>query len=291
MTALWLDGALRSMESSPLGILTHSLHYGTAVFDGCRFYRLPDGTLGAFRLRDHLKRLAAGARSAFLELPYSEEQLVEGCRAVVRASGLDGGYLRQLVFFGDDEVGIGGKNATRVAIMTWSRKSAPKPVRLRVAGFGHGAGWLPGTKLAGAYARSFLARREAERTGSDDAVFLGPDGTISEATAANVFAVVRGTLVTPPSWAPILRGITRESVLTLAAEAKIPCVEAPLRRDDLASASEAFLCSSAGEVNPIAAFEGRSFPAPGPVTAELMRLFAGVAGGADGVRRGWLEPM
>jgi branched-chain amino acid aminotransferase len=287
---VWLDGRIVPRDAARVSVLAHSLHYGTAVFDGCRFYATDDGRSAVFRLPEHIARFLRGMRALYMTPPFTAEELVAASRQVVAASGMASGSLRQLAFYGDGETGLAADNPVAIAIMAWPSSLAPaRPLRLRIAGFGHGAGWLPGTKLSGQYARAFLARREAEQTGVDDALFLGPDGTIAEATTAAVFAVQGGVLTTPPASAPILDSITRASILVLAAEAGIPAVEAPIRRDALLGADEVFLAASALEVRAVEAVEGRPYPAPGPMTTRLQGLYHDVVRGRDPRHHGWLD--
>jgi branched-chain amino acid aminotransferase len=168
---------------------------------------------------------------------------------------------------------------------------APAPVRLRIAGFGHDARWLPGAKLAGQYARSFLARREAERTGCDDALFLGPDGMVAEATGATVFVVHGQHVRTPPSSAPILHGVTRDTLLVVARAHGLPTREVALRRHDLLTASEIFLANSAQGITPVGAVEGRELDAPGPVTRTLAAAYEAVVTGTGSEHGEWLTEI
>jgi branched-chain amino acid aminotransferase len=287
---VWLDGAMSPAEDVQIGALTHALHYGTAVFDGCRFYRLRDGRTALFRLRDHLARLLRGARSLGIALEYGLDALAAASKEVVRAFGAPEGYVRQIAFVGEGRMGLGADNPLRVAVAAWTPLPGPAaPLSLRVASFGHGSTWAPGIKLAGHYARAFFARREARASGCDDAIFLASDGTVAEATGANLFALLGGRLTTPPVWAPILPGITRETVIALAAEAAVAIEERPIRCDDLLAAEEIFLCSSSAEIQPVGRFEARTLPAPGPVTTALAARYRQVVRGEDEAHAPWLE--
>lgn len=289
---IWLDGRFVPSGEAAVGLLTHSLHYGTAVFDGCRFRRLRSGRTAAFRLADHVRRFVASMRAMFMETEHGEAELRAACVGTIARAGASDGYLRLLAWYGDEAIGIGAHNRTRVAVLAWRPPApAPAPVRLRVAGFGHDARWLPGCKLAGQYARSFLARREAERTGCDDALFLGPDGTVAEATGATVLAVHEGRLRTPPTSAPILHGITRDTLLVLARERGLPTVEVALRRDELLTADEILLANSAQGVTPVGAIEGHPLCAPGPVTRALAAAYQAAVTGEDDTPRGWLTEI
>ncbi|MCY0991189.1 aminotransferase class IV [Nannocystis sp. ILAH1] len=286
---VWLDGQLVPAEAARFGLLTHSLHYGTAVFDGGRHYRLTDGGVGVFRLDDHLRRFLASAESLWMSLPWVVEQLREATLAVVRASGRGGGYVRQLAFYGDERIGLGARNPVHVAVVAWEPGGPPgAPVKVRIASLGHGAGWIPTAKHAGHYGRAFLALREAQASGHDDALFLGDDGTVVEATGANLFIVRDGRLVTPPDHEPLLPGITRATVLALAADLGIPALEAPIPRHHLVTADEVFLANSAAELRPVVLLEGRRLPAPGPVTAALVARYSAVVRGDDPQRRPWI---
>lgn len=289
---IWLDGRWVPSGEAWVGLLTHSLHYGTAVFDGCRFRRLRSGRRGAFRLADHVRRFVASMRAMFMEIEHDEAELEAACVGTIARAGADEGYVRLLAWYGDEAIGIGAHNRTRVAVLCW-RPPAPAaaPVRLRVAGFGHDARWLPGAKLAGQYARSFLARREAERTGCDDALFLGPDGTVAEATGATVFVAHGRQLRTPPAAAPILHGITRDTLLVLA-RALDPCaVELAVRRDELLTADEVFLANSAQGVTPVGAVEGHPLRAPGPLTRALAAAYQAAVTGDDSEHGAWLTEI
>ncbi|WAS90784.1 aminotransferase class IV [Nannocystis punicea] len=292
MTAelVWLDGQLVPADAARFGLLTHSLHYGTAVFDGGRHYRLADGGVGVFRLRDHVRRFLASAASLWMSLPYTAEQLHAATLAVVRASGRGDGYVRQLAFYGDARIGLGARNPVHVAVLAWEPAGSPGALtKIRIASLGHGAGWIPTAKHAGHYGRAFLALREAEASGHDDALFLGDDGTVVEATGANLFIVRDGRLVTPPDHEPLLPGITRASVLALAADLGIPTLEAPIPRHHLFSADEVFLANSAAELRPVALVEGRRLAAPGPVTARLVARYRAVARGEAPDHHDWID--
>jgi branched-chain amino acid aminotransferase len=286
---VWLDGQLLPADAARFGLLTHSLHYGTAVFDGGRHYRLADGGIGVFRLEDHVRRFLASAASLWMPSPYSQAQLIDATREVVRASGRGDGYVRQLAFYGDARIGLGARNPVHVAVLAWEPGSSPGAVtRVRIASFGHGGGWIPTAKHAGHYGRAFLALREAEASGHDDALFLGDDGSVVEATGANLFIVRDGRLVTPPDSQPLLPGITRATVLALAADLDIPALEAPVARHHLLGADEVFLANSAAELRPVVLVEGRRFPGPGPVTARLLDAYRAVVRGEDPRHHAWI---
>ncbi len=286
---LWLDGRLIPSRAARVGLFTHALHYGTAVFDGCRFRRTTGGTLAVFRLEDHLRRFLTSARLMLMEVPYTQPELRQACLELITRNKEDEGYLRMLAWYGDDAIGIGATNRTRIAVLSW-RPPAPleAPARLRIAGLGHGASWLPTAKLAGQYARAFLARRRGRCSAPDDALFLDGDGFVTEATGANVFVVHGDRVVTPPRHAAILRGMTRDTLLTLMREAGYTAEEIPLRRDDLLTADEILLANSSQGITPVGSIEGRALAAPGPVTRDLRARYLAAVSGEDPAHRSWL---
>ncbi len=286
---VWLDGHLIPAEEATVGLHTHSLHYGSAVFDGGRFYRCDDGRAAIFRAQEHVQRFFASARALYMTIDHTPSELLAATAAVVRACGVDEGYVRQIAFYGDDMLGIGADNRTRVAISAWRPRSRTRePIRVRIAGFGHGDGWIPTAKHAGFYGRSFLALREAQASGYDDAIFMASDGTLAEATGATIFAVIDGVLTTPPLSAPILASITRATLLELAADLGIQAREAPLPRHRALAASELFLANSAAHLRSIGCLDGHELGAPGPVTRALADRYDAVVRGRDPERRGWL---
>ncbi len=199
---VWFDGRASSPpRPRAVGLLTHSLHYGTAVFDGGRHYRLVADGVGVFRLDDHVRRSFASAASLWMSLPWGAEQLNDRRHARGRARQRPRRRLRppaRLLRRSADRprrAQPGPRGRPRVGARQLARRRHPC---VRIASFGHGGGWIPTAKHAGHYGRAFLALREAEASGHDDALFLGDDGSVVEATGANLFIVRGGRLVTPP---------------------------------------------------------------------------------------------
>jgi branched-chain amino acid aminotransferase len=288
---VWLDGA--RAETGQISIFSHALHYGTAVLDGSRFYPTERG-VAIFRLADHVDRLIEGAGELGMAVPFDREVIASASREVVGALGASEGYVRQMVFYGDGEMGLAAKNPVRVAVMAWAKPAPrPAPIRLRFAEWLR-EGALSHVKLTGGYAIAFAAQRRAQAAGFDDALFVTGSGEVTEATAANVFIVRNGELATPWRSAPLLAGITRATLLELAAEEGLRAREGRLTRDDLFGADEIFLCSSAGEIRPVGALEGasRQFTAwPMPITERLVALYRAAVRGALPAHRGWIDPV
>lgn len=279
---VWLDGELRRGPEARLSVLTHSLHYGTAVFEGLRVY---DGN--AFLAVRHFQRLAASARTLGYTLPYSPETLAAALADLVRHNGLREGYGRAIAWLGDEKLGLMAEGlSVHVALAAW-----PWPRVHRAATDGGIAVWPSGRrrptpetlppqlKAAGGYLIGALAYREARERGFDDAILCDSEGRLAESTSANLFFVRDGTLCTPRPDG-FLDGLTRQSVLALARALGLPCREAAFAPDALATASEAFLTGTAVEIVPITRIGARRLPR-GPVTDRLAAAYAALARRAD----------
>ncbi len=290
---IWMDGELVDWEEAKVHVLTHSLHYGTGVFEGIRAYRTASGP-GVFRLADHITRLLRSAHILSLEVPYSHGELCAAVRDTVRASGLDACYIRPLVYLGYGEMGLNplfSEVKVSVAVWPWSaylgEEGIAKGIRLKVSSWArHDPRALPtAAKATGMYINSSLAKVEAVRAGYDEALMLTTDGYVSEGTGENLFVVHDGVLLAPPNSAVgALEGITADSVVTIAADLGYELRRELLRRPDLFVADEAFLTGTAAEVVPIASVDDRRVGSgePGPVTRALQEaFFAAVRGEVD----------
>ena len=298
---IWLDGELVDWQAANVHVLTHSLHYGSGVFEGIRAYPTANG-VAVFRLTDHILRLLASAKVFLIDLPFSVEQLVEACKEVVRVNGLDEGcYIRPLVFLGYGEMGLNPLPCpVNVAIAAWSwgtylgDEGIRNGIRLKVSSWQrHDPNAVPtAAKGTGMYVNSSLAKVEALKAGYDEALLLAPDGHVSECTGENVFVVRGGRILTPPtSDSGALAGITQHSVETIAADLGYQVSHEPLVRTDLYTADEAFLTGTAAEVVPIREVDDRTVGSgrPGPLTLQIQETyFAAVRGKVDRYKD-WLE--
>jgi branched-chain amino acid aminotransferase len=298
---VWMDGELVDWEKATVHVLTHSLHYGTGAFEGIRCYPTPEGP-AAFRLREHMQRLVNSCKVLLIPLPYELHELVEAALEVVRANDASEGiYLRPLVYLGYGEMGVNPAPApVNVAIVAW-----PWGAYLGDEGLARGVSLLTSTwrrhdpnsvpsvaKSTGGYVNASLAKLEAVNAGYDEAIMLGTDGMVSEATGANVFIVRDGVVITPtPSVAGALPGITQDTVIEIARYLGYEVRFEPLLRTDLYLADEMFLTGTAAEVTPVRALDGRTIGAsvPGPVTSHLQStFFEAVRGGVPEFRH-WLQ--
>ena len=298
---IWLDGELVDWDKARIHVLTHSLHYGSGVFEGIRAYPTSRG-VAVFRLTDHINRLFTSAKVFMIDMPYSPDELIAASKEVVRVNGLhEGCYLRPIVYLGYGEMGLNPLPCpVSVAIAAWpwgtylGDEGVANGIRLKVSTWQrHDPNAVPtAAKGTGMYVNSSLAKVEALKAGYDEAVLLAPDGRVSECTGENIFVVRGRTVVTPPtSESGALAGITQDSVRTIATDLGYEFVSETLIRTDLYTADEAFLTGTAAEVVPIREVDDRTVGTgrPGPVTKHLQdTYFATVRGQVDRYKD-WLE--
>ena len=230
---IWMDGELVDWADATVHILTHTMHYGSGVFEGIRAYPTAHG-VAVFRLRDHIRRLLVSAKLLLIDVPYREDELVEATREVVRVNKMtDGCYLRPLVYLGYGEMGLNPLPCpVRVAIAAWpwgtylGDEGVANGVSVKISSWRrHDPNAVPtAAKGTGMYINSSLAKVEALKAGYDEAVLLAPDGQLSECTGENLFVVSGGRRVTPPtSGAGALDGITAQAAEVIAADMGIRC--------------------------------------------------------------------
>jgi len=299
---IWLDGKLVPWEQATVHVMTHTLHYGLGAFEGIRCYKRDDGKSTVFRLHEHIERLLESSHIVTIPVEYTRDELVEACLATLRANKLDECYLRPLVFLGDGAMGLGATtNPTRVAITAfrWGAylgdDGLKNGIRAKVSSFSRAGvnAMLAKGKIVGYYVASILAKREVLRGGYQEAIMLDPQGYVAEASGENVFVVRHGTVVTPPLGSPILAGITRDTVLTLAADLGIPVVERPIARDELYVADELFFSGTAAEITPVREVDDRKVGSggAGPITKRLQERFFQVVRGKEPLHPEWLTPV
>lgn len=273
---IWVDGKLAPWREVRMHVLTHALHYGSAVFEGERIY---DGRV--FRLSAHSARLINSARLLDYELPWTREQIEEATRAVVKANKLSQGYIRPIAWRGSEVLGVSGiGTSVHLAIAPWDQEgklsvqARDSGIKVTMAKYRRPSPeTAPGhAKVAGLYVICGIEKDRALKAGFDDALMLDWKGRVAEATGANVFLVIDGRLVTPrPD--NFLDGITRRAVMSLARARGIEIEERDVWPDDLARASEVFLTGSASEITPVRELDGRHYQV-GPLTPQLIDDFA-----------------
>jgi branched-chain amino acid aminotransferase len=297
---IWKDGKLVDWRDATVHVLTHTLHYGLGVFEGIRAYKQADGSTAVFRLEEHTKRLLNSAKIFQLKVPFDHATLVEASKEVVRRNDLESCYIRPLVFLGSEKLGVAAKgNTVHVAIAAWpwgaylGEDGITKGIRVKTSSFTHHHPNITmcKSKAVGNYTVSILANQEALNDGYEEAMLLDTEGYVCQGSGENVFMVVDGKLYTPDLAGGALDGITRDTVMTLAAEFGIPCVEKRISRDEFYIADEAFFTGTAAEVTPIRELDARPIGdgTRGPITEKLQTAFFDIVNGRNPKYASWLS--
>jgi branched-chain amino acid aminotransferase len=298
---IWMDGELVDWDKAQVHVLTHSLHYGSGVFEGIRAYPTSSG-VAVFRLTDHIRRLLASSKVFMIDVPYSVDDLVAATKKVVSVNRLDDGcYIRPIVFLGYGEMGLNPLPCpVQVAIVAYpwgtylGEEGVANGVRLKVSSWQrHDPNAVPtAAKGTGMYVNSSLAKVEALKAGYDEAVLLAPDGRVSECTGENIFVVKNNRICTPPiSESGALAGITQDSVLSIARDLDYEVSFEALVRTDLYLADEAFLTGTAAEVVPIREVDDRPVGdgRPGPITRQIQQTYFSAIRGELDRYKDWVE--
>jgi len=283
---IWIDGQYYDKANAKVSVFDHGLLYGDGVFEGIRVYNRR-----IFRVEKHLDRLYASAKSIWLEIPMARKEMGRLMEEAVAKSGLQDAYIRLIVTRGIGDLGLDPRKCPKPsvicivdAIALWPADRYDKGLVVISAAtpIHHRESVSPRVKSLN-YLAHILAKVEGIAAGVDDIIMLDPAGFVAEASGENVFVVTNGTVKTPPVYAGILRGVTRDAVLDLAREATYTTEEVPLNRYDLYTADEVFLTGTAAEVIGITKVDGRVIGGgvPGPVTKELAKRFKALATRGD----------
>jgi len=293
---IWYDGELVPWRSATTHVLTHTLHYGMGVFEGVRAYNTPQGT-AIFRLQAHTDRLFDSAHIMGMKIPFSKEELNEATRAAVRENNLESAYIRPMVFYGSEAMGLratGLKVRVIVAAWNWGAYMGDEAlqvgIKVRTSSFTrhHVNISMTRAKANGNYINSMLALQEAISGGADEAMLLDTEGYVAEGSGENIFLVKNGVVYTPEVTS-CLNGITRNTVLQLAEELGIKVVEKRITRDEVYIADEAFFTGTAAEVTPIREVDGRQIGigSRGPVTEKLQKAYFDLVTGKTAAHAEW----
>lgn len=294
---IWMDGTFVDWADAKVHVLTHSLHYGLAAFEGIRCYRGQSGS-AIFRLQDHVDRLFESAHIGMMAIPFEKKQVAEAIVETVRVNKLEACYIRPLVFIGYGAMGVyPGDNPIKLAIAAWTWGSylgddaLANGMRACVSSFArhHVNVSMTRGKISGYYVNSILAKREAKANGYDEAILLDTEGYVSEGTGENIFLVRRGRIKTTPLTS-ILEGITRNSVIELAREQGVAVTEERFTRDEMYIADEVFVTGTAAELTPVREIDNRRIGTgkPGPITQSLQKRFFSIVRGEDPAHASWL---
>lgn len=299
--SIWMNGRLTPWDEARIHVLSHVVHYASSVFEGIRAYDGGDGP-AIFRLDDHIDRLMFSARVYRMEVPYTAAQIREACVETVRVNNLGECYIRPLVYRGYENIGVnpfGNPIDVAIAAYPWGQYLGPdaltQGVAVKISTWQRFApNTLPAMAKASAnYMNSQLAKMEAIVDGYAEAIALDHNGFVSEGSGQNVFAVVRGEILTPPLHNSILAGITRDTVITLGRELGYTVRETPMPREMLYAAEELFFTGTAVEVSPIGSVDRITVGSGGigPMTKALQDAFFGVVRGRNAKHRAWLTPV
>jgi branched-chain amino acid aminotransferase len=297
---IWMNGSFVKWDDAKVHILTHSLHYGTGVFEGIRCYKADSGP-AVFRLPEHVDRLFDSAHILQMEMPFTREAVTAAILETIRVNKIEACYIRPLAYIGYGAMGVFPKeNPVQVSIAVWpwgsylGDEGIKNGIRVKISSFSrpHVNATMVRAKTTANYANSLLAKREALKDGYDEAVLLDTDGYVAEGSGENVFMVRKGVIKTPPLTS-ILEGVTRDTVMQLAAQHGMRLVEERFTRDDFYVADEAFFTGTAAEITPIREVDNRSVGSgkPGPVTKALQAAFFDIVQGRDGRHAHWLTPV
>ena len=294
---IWLDGELVPWREAKVHVLTHTLHYGTGVFEGVRAYKTDKGA-AIFRLQEHTDRLFNSAHILGMPMHLDKETVNEAHRKVVRENGLESGYIRPMCFYGSEGMGLRADNLkvhTMVAAWSWGaylgEEQLQNGIRVKVSSFTrhHVNITMCRAKANGNYINSMLALKEALDCGYDEALLLDSEGYVMEGSGENIFIVRNGVIYTP-DLTSALDGITRQTVMTLCGELGVPVLEKRITRDEVYLADEAFFTGTAAEVTPIREVDKRIIGngGRGPITERLQGLYFDQVHGRRAEHPEWL---
>ncbi|HBV76484.1 MULTISPECIES: branched-chain amino acid transaminase [Vibrio] len=299
---IWFNGKMVPWADANVHVLTHSMHYGTSVFEGVRCYDTPNGPI-VFRHREHMQRLKDSAKIYRFPIPYSVDEIMEACRETLRANKLDSAYIRPLGFIGNVGLGVcppvDSEMELIIAAFPWGaylgEEALANGVDAMISSWNRAApNTIPtAAKAGGNYLSSLLVGGEARRHGYDEGIALSVNGYISEGAGENIFVIKNGKIVTPPATSSILPGITRDSIVTLARDLGYEVIEADIAREALYLADEVFMTGTAAEIVPVRSVdqitvgEGKR----GPITEQIQSTFFGLFNGTTEDKWGWLDPV
>ncbi len=297
---IWVDGSFVPWNDAKVHVLTHTLHYGTGVFEGIRCYKTDRGP-AVFRLKEHVDRFFGSMHILQMDCTFTREQIAQAILETIRVNKIDACYIRPLAFIGYGAMGVYPKdNPVNVIIAVWpwgsylGEEGMKNGIRVKISSFTrpHINATMVRAKTVANYANSLLAKREALKDGYDEALLLDTDGYVAEGSGENVFIVRNGMIKTPPLTA-ILEGITRETIIQLARDRGLRLVEERFTRDEMYLADEAFFSGTAAEITPIREVDNRKVGEgkPGPVTKQLQAAFFDIVLGKDKKHDAWLASV
>ncbi len=295
---IWMDGEMVPWRDATTHVLTHTLHYGMGVFEGVRAYRTDGGSTAIFRLREHTRRLFQSAHILGMEIPFDQQTLIDAQVESIRQNKLEAGYLRPMVFYGSEGMGIRADNLkVHVIVAAWEwgtylgEESLRSGIRVRVSSYTrhHVNVAMCRAKANGHYINSMMALQEAINTGYDEALLLDTNGFVMEGSGENLF-IIRDNVVYTPDLTSALDGITRSAVIKIIADEGLELVEKRITRDEVYICDEAFFTGTAAEVTPIRELDNRKIGSGsrGPVTERIQSRFFDAVHGRIPEYEDWL---
>lgn len=300
---IWHDGKIIPWEEAQVHVLTHSLHYGLAVFEGMRCYQQTDGCVGIFRHEEHISRLLDSAHLAMIDSPFDFQEIMQACREVVAKNKFKKGcYLRPLIYIGEGSMGIAAlTNPVHLLIAGWEwgaylgEEGLQNGIKTMISSHRRPRGdtFMSKGKICGQYANNILAKREALKYGMDEAIMLDTEGNIGEGSGENIFLVKNGSVFTPDAGSSILGGITRGTVITLLKDKGLNVVQQTITRDAIYVADEVFMTGTAAEITPVCEIDHRKIGTgkPGFVTKFLQKKYASVVRGDCAEYSQWIDTL
>jgi branched-chain amino acid aminotransferase len=294
---IWMNGEFVAWDEARVHVLSHGLHYGSGVFEGIRCYETESGP-AIFRHRDHLERLRTSADLYYLPLGRSVDELRAATHELIRRNGLASCYIRPLAFRGYGEMGLYAQSApVEVTIAAWpwgaylGDQGKREGIRAKVSSWRRISpnGLIPHSKASGQYLNSILAKTDAAQSGYEEAILLDESGLVCEGSGENVFLVRDGEIVTPGHTNSILDGISRKSVIQIAADLGYQVVERDIARAELYIAEEAFFCGTAAELVPVREIDGHELGPPGEITRMIQAKFEDALHGRAPEYSEWLD--
>ena len=296
-----MNGEVVPWEDAQIHVLTHALHYGTSVFEGVRCYDTEIGP-AVFRHQDHVDRLFRSAQAYFMEIPFTAEEIRASTLELIARNKLRSCYIRPIAYRGYGSMGLfpltvdvdvtiavwewglylgedGKRDGIRAKISSW-RRISPETL-------------IPYAKAGGQYLNSILAKVEAHNAGYDEAILLDHVGNVCEGTGENIFVVRDGVVYTPPMTSSILEGISRDSIIKIAADMGHEVIQREIAADELPIADEIFLTGTAAEMVPVRELDDRPVGTgrPGEITKALLAVYEDALHGRDERYRSWLDPV
>jgi len=296
---IWFNGGFVAWEDAKVHSLTHTLHYGLAVFEGIRAYKCDEERSAVFRLKEHVDRLYASAHIANIKIPFTKEQTTEAILELLSINELDAAYIRPIAYIGGGKIGLHpGDNPIELVIAAYpwgtylGEDALSKGITTKISSLARMGvnSFMTKAKISGNYANSVMAKVEATSLGFDEAILLDNEGYVAEGSGENIFIVRNGVLKTP-SLTSVLEGITRDAVFQIAKDEGIEVISERFTRDELYIADEAFFTGTAAEITPIREVDKRTIGQgiPGPITKKLQSRFFDIVQGRDPKFMNWLE--